>query len=191
MLSTESAVRRSRCFFLYPFKLSSPLVKFWRLGDLYLIAMMSPRSQSEPRKRANRSITANRWKYWWNWIISSQIRFFGSHVKFQFLSLTLPVEIRILHRNERCRISALEHLHLKHRRKSLGQINQNCATSCGIGGWRNLIYERGTIVAVMAWWGEKEEGGWFWADWAGPVGWYQQLSLRARHRKSISLKNPW
>ena len=46
-----------------------------------------------------------------------------------------------------------------------------------IGGWRNLIYERGTIVAIMAWWGEDEEGGWFWADWAGPVGWYQQLSL--------------
>ena len=27
----------------------------------------------------------------------------------------------------------------------------------------------------MAWWGEKEGGGWFWADWAGIVGWYQQF----------------
>ena len=53
-------------------------------------------------------------------------------------------------------------------------VNKLC---CPIGGWRNLIYERGTIVAIMAWWSEKEEGGWFWADWAGPVGWYQQLSL--------------
>ena len=44
-----------------------------------------------------------------------------------------------------------------------------------IGGWRNLIYRRGTIVAIMAWWGEKEGGGWFWADWAGIVGWYQQF----------------
>ena len=46
-----------------------------------------------------------------------------------------------------------------------------------IGAWRNLIYEWGTMVAIIAWWGEKEEGGWFWADWAGPVGWYQQSSL--------------
>ena len=42
---------------------------------------------------------------------------------------------------------------------------------------KNLIYGRVINVAIMAWLGEKEEGGWFWPNWAGPVSWYQQFWL--------------
>ena len=52
---------------------------------------------------------------------------------------------------------------------------QNLAIWVSIGGWRNLIHGRGTIVAIMAWWGEKKEWGWFWPNWTGPVCWYQHF----------------
>ena len=52
-----------------------------------------------------------------------------------------------------------------------------CFSGISIGAWRNLIYGQVIIVALMAWWGEKEEKGWIWPNWAGAVCWYQQFWL--------------
>ena len=64
----------------------------------------------------------------------------------------------------------LSGLSVTHNRPMLTQVTRD-----PIGGWRNLIYGRVIIVAIMAWWGEKEEGGWFWPNWSGPVCWYQHF----------------
>ena len=56
-----------------------------------------------------------------------------------------------------------------------GMVAKPSVVLFSIRGWRNLLHGRVIIVAIMAWWGEKEEGGWFWPSWAGPVCWYQHF----------------